>query len=134
MTRYLLDTNAFSHAARGRLSSFRSRFEAVDLNDVAVSVITEAELLFGLVRRPLAHELARSIHTLLRKIEILPWTSESARIYAELRFTLERRGQPMSAMDMMIAAQALAEDATLVTNDSAFRRISGLRVEDWTTP
>jgi tRNA(fMet)-specific endonuclease VapC len=132
VTRYLLDTNAFSQAAKGRLSGFKSRFDAIDLGDVAVSVITEAELLFGLVRRPLAHELANSVHALLRKIEILPWTSESAKIYAELRFTLERRGQPMSAMDMMIAAHVLAEDAILVTNDAAFRRIERLRAEDWT--
>jgi tRNA(fMet)-specific endonuclease VapC len=132
VNRYLLDTNAFSHAVRGRLSGFKSRFEAVDLGDVAVSVITEAELLFGLARRPLAHDLAQSVHALLRKIEVLPWTSESAKIYAGLRFTLERRGQPMSAMDLMIAAHAIAEDAILVTNDAAFRRIERLRIEDWT--
>lgn len=131
MKRYLLDTNAFSQAVRGRFSGFKSRFDAVDLGEIAVSVITEAELLFGLARRPLAHELANSVHALLNKVEILPWTSDSAKIYAELRFALERRGQPMSAMDMMIAAHALAEDATLVSNDAAFRRIERLRVEDW---
>ncbi|MGH9586868.1 MAG: type II toxin-antitoxin system VapC family toxin [Acidobacteriaceae bacterium] len=128
----MLDTNAFSQAARGTLSAFKARFESVDLDVVAVSVITEAELLFGLIRRPLAHQLAASVHTLLSKITIFPWTSESAGIYATLRFTLERKGLPMSAMDMMIAAHALAEDAILVTNDKAFHRIERLRIEDWT--
>jgi len=132
MTRYLLDTNAFSHAIKGTLSSFSDRFAVVYLDDVAISVITEAELLFGLARRPLAHELARAVHELLRRITILPWTSNAAKHYADLRFALEAKGQPMGAMNMMIAAHALAEDAVLVTNDAAFRRIELIKLEDWT--
>jgi tRNA(fMet)-specific endonuclease VapC len=134
MTRYLLDTNAFSHAVKGTLSNFSDRFAAVALEDVAVSVITEAELLFGLVRRPQAHELSRAVHELLSRIAILPWTSNAAKQYADLRFALEAKGQPIGAMDMMIAAHALAEDAVLVTNDAAFRRIERLKLEDWARP
>jgi tRNA(fMet)-specific endonuclease VapC len=132
MIRYLLDTNAFSHALKGTLSTFSDRFTAVALEDVAVSVITEAELLFGLARRPLAHELSRAVHELLGRITILPWTPEAAEQYARLRFALETQGQPIGAMDLMIAAHALAEDAVLVTNDAAFRRIERLKLEDWT--
>lgn len=132
MIAYLLDTNAFSKAVCRQSPAFSGRFESIPLAEVGISVITEAELLFGLARRPQAHTLAQSVHALLHKITILPWKSESASQYANLRADLERRGQPMDDMDMMIAAQALAEDAILVTNDAAFRRIDRLRIEDWT--
>ena len=133
MILYLFDTNAFSTAIRKSSLHFNRRFDATYLPDVAISVITEAELLFGLARRPQAHTLAASVHTLLLKITILPWTSHAARHYSTIRADLERKGQPMDDMDMMIAAHALAEDAVLVTNDAAFRRIDRLRIEDWTT-
>jgi tRNA(fMet)-specific endonuclease VapC len=132
MIRYLLDTNAISHALRKVLPDFNDRFEQIDRADMAVSVITEAELLFGLARRPEARTLASTVAALLEKITILPWTSACAAHYAAIRAALEIAGRPMSVMDMMIAAHALAEDAILVTNDAAFRRIDRLRLEDWT--
>ena len=132
MSRYLLDTNAFSYAVRRAFVHFSRRFDAVNLDDVAISVITEAELLFGLARRPQAHALAASVESLLMRVAILPWNSNCARHYASIRAELERRGQPIGVLDMMIAAHALAEDAVLVTNDAAFRRIDHLKTEDWT--
>jgi tRNA(fMet)-specific endonuclease VapC len=131
MPSYLLDINAFSHAARGTSSLFNRRFESISLRDIAISVVSEAELLFGIARRPEAHVLAASIHGLLRRITILPWTSKCAAEYAVLRAQLEGRGTPMGNMDMMIAAHALAEDCIVVTNDAAFSRIGHLRTENW---
>jgi tRNA(fMet)-specific endonuclease VapC len=133
MSRYLLDTNAFSHAIRGTFPDFNRRFESTSLADIGISVVSEAELLFGLARRPQARTLALTVTSLLKKIVILPWTSPAAKAYAELRTSLEQKGQPISHADMMIAAHAIAEDAILVTNDAAFRRIDRLKVEDWTT-
>jgi tRNA(fMet)-specific endonuclease VapC len=132
MIRYLLDTNAFSYAVRDSYTRFSRRFESVRLDEIGISVITEAELLFGLARRPEARTLARSVNALLRRIRILPWTSEAAKRYAGIRAELERQGRRMEDLDVMIAAHALAEDAILVTNDAAFQRISYLKTEDWT--
>lgn len=132
MIRYLLDTNIFSYAARSSFPHFNRHFESIPLAYMAVSVITEAELLYGLARRPQAHVLAASVHRLLKKLTILPWDSEAAKSYAIVRADLETIGQPMSSLDTMIAAQALAENVILVTNDAAFRRIRGLKLEDWT--
>lgn len=134
MIRYLLDTNAVSYLIRRAPQHFSARFESSYLSQSAISVVTEAELLFGLARRPQARTLARAVHALLQKIVIVPWTSDSARIYAEIRAGLESRGKPMEDLDMMIAAEALVQNATLVTNDAAFRRIEQLRIQDWTTP
>lgn len=132
MIRYLLDTNAFSYAVRDSYTRFSRSLESVRLDEIGISVITEAELLFGLARRPQAHKLARSVNALLRRIRILPWTSDAAKSYAEIRAELERQGQRMEDLDVMIAAHALAEDAILVTNDAAFQRIMHLKTENWT--
>jgi tRNA(fMet)-specific endonuclease VapC len=65
-------------------------------------------------------------------MDVLPWDSEAAWQYAELRAAMERRGKPMGNLDMMIAAHALAAQAVLVTNDHVFRQVKQLKIEDWT--
>jgi tRNA(fMet)-specific endonuclease VapC len=132
MIRYLLDANAVSYIIRKASPHLSLRFESSHIATSAISVVTEAELLSGLARRPEAHALATSVHNLLGKIAIVPWSSNSARLYAEIRADLERRGQRMDDMDIMIAAEALAQNAILVTADVAFRRIDRLKVEAWT--
>jgi tRNA(fMet)-specific endonuclease VapC len=68
----------------------------------------------------------------LLRVESLPWDTSSARQCGDLRAPLERTGSAMGNLDMMIAAQALACEAVLVTSDRVFRRVKGLPVEDWT--
>lgn len=101
---------------------------------IAISVITEAELRFGLARRPEAAQLKVAVEEFLLRVEILPWDSSAAQRYAALRAALERAGEPMGNLDMMIATQALAAQAVLVTSDRAFHRIRRLKIEDWTKP
>ena len=99
--------------------------------EVGISVVTEAELRFGVARRPDAATLQRVVEEFLLRVEVLPWNSEAAREYARIRVALEKDGQPMGNMDLMIAVQALAAGAVLVTHDHVFRRVKGLKVEDW---
>jgi tRNA(fMet)-specific endonuclease VapC len=79
-------------------------------------------------------QLGTIVKEFLLRLTILPWDSEAAQEYEQLRATLERQGQPMGNLDMMIGAQALASGLILVTNDHAFDRIKKLKVEDWTKP
>ena len=72
------------------------------------------------------------MNALLAAIDVLPWTSATARRYGTLRADLERQGRPLSALDLMIAAHAAEHDMTLVTHDLAFGAVPGLRIEDWT--
>jgi len=104
----------------------------VPVSEVGISVITEAELRFGVARLPQATRLAAVVEEFLLRVEVLPWTSEAARRHAHLRAALEQHGEPMGNLDLMIAAQALAEGLILVSNDRVFRRVKGLKVEDWT--
>jgi len=106
----------------------------VSMARVAISAVTEAELRFGVARRPGATRLQTAIEEFLLRVEALPWGSDAARQYAHVRAALERDGEPMGSLDLMIAAHALAAQAVLVTNDSAFRRIKHLKIEDWSRP
>lgn len=126
---YLLDTNAASALIRGRVTPELQQL-LID-HSACISVITEAELRFGAVRRPEATRLATAIAVFLQNTPVLPWTSATAQAYAELRTLMEKAGVGLSAMDLLIAAQAKAEDCTLVSGDGAFVHVPGLRVLDW---
>src|SRR5579872_3286312 len=125
--RYLLDTNTCSYIIKGNRPHVRDNIMKVPLSDV-----TEAELRFGVVCLPEPRKLALVVEEFLLRLEILPWASDEARLYARLRATLEREGHSLGNLDMMIAAQALAADALLVTSDRAFKRVNGLRIDNWT--
>jgi len=130
--RYLLDTNTASYIIKGSHPAVDRRLSRVPAERIVISTVTEGELRFGAARRPEATHLHSLIENFFLRVAILPWDSEAARQYGELRADLEGRGQPIGNVDTMIAAHALALDAVLVTSDRAFRRIRGLIVEDWT--
>ena len=130
---YLLDTNTVSFILKGN-ARVRQHLVGVPMEQVTLSVVTEAELRFGLARRPEATRLRIAVEEFLLRVEILPWDSTAARSYAELRAELERGGTSMGNLDMMIAAHALATRAVLVSSDRAFTKVKGLKVEDWTKP
>lgn len=128
---YLLDTNMASFVIKGSVPRVRQRLIRLPMRDVAISAVTEAELLFGVARRPEATRLKSIVEEFLRRVDVLAWDSPAARAYADLRAVLERTGTPMGNLDLMIAAHALAADAVLVSNDRVFRTVKGLNVEDW---
>jgi|ERR1700722_6577154 tRNA(fMet)-specific endonuclease VapC len=130
--RYLLDTNIASYAIKGNVPHVRERLLKVPMPEVGISVVTEAELRFGVARKPQAVQLRRAVDEFLVRVEILPWDSQAAIQCAALRSELEESGIPVANFDLMIAAHAITVDATLVTHDRVFRRIKGLSVEDWT--
>ena len=128
----MLDTNTVSSLLKGQRNLI-ARLNAEAPERICLSVVTEAELLFGVSKRPQARTLRAAVDELLAAIDILPWTSATARRYGTLRAELERRGKPLSPLDLMIAAHAVEHDAILASSDRAFGAVPGLRVEDWTT-
>ncbi len=129
--RYLLDTNTASFIIKGN-AAVRRRLARVPMAQLAISAVTEAELRFGVARRPEATNLQRVVEEFFLHVAILPWDSAAAQHYAHLRASLERDGHPIGNLDTMIAAHALAAGAVLVSNDHAFARIHKLKLEDWT--
>lgn len=131
--RYLLDTNTISYAASGRSPAALRRISQQPTGNVLISVVSYAEVRYGLERRPDATRLRRATDALFAEAAIMPWTQATADAYAQLRFAMERTGRALAPLDMLIAAHALEAGATLVSNDRAFRHVPGLTVEDWTT-
>jgi tRNA(fMet)-specific endonuclease VapC len=130
--RYMLDTNTVSYAIKGDPRPVRDRLKAVPKAHVALSVFTQAELLYGLARKPHARRIRIEVEAFLRDLEILPWNSAAAASYGEVRAAQERKGRTLSHEDLMIASHALALGLTLATSDRAFSFVDGLKTEDWT--
>lgn len=132
--RYLLDTNMASYVIKGNVPHVRDNLQKVPMSEVGISTVTEAELRFGVQRKPQASRLQLMVEEFLLRVEIVAWDSAAAVQYAKLRSSLEDSGTPMGNLDMMIASQAIAIDATLVSHDRVFQRIKQLRLEDWAKP
>ncbi|MFN8095042.1 MAG: type II toxin-antitoxin system VapC family toxin [Vicinamibacteria bacterium] len=130
--RYLLDTNVVSFHIRGSSAALQGRLRRIKAASVALSVVTEMEIRFGLARNP-GLRIAPLVEQFLDAMTILPLDSDVARAYGRIRSELETEGRPIGPLDTMIAAHAVSVGATLVTNDvREFRRVRGLRVADWT--
>ena len=131
---YLLDTNIASYVIKGNIPQVRQRLLRVPMAEVSISVVTEAELRFGVAKKPEAVRLKIAVEEFLLRVDVLPWDSEAAKHYAQVRSALERTGNPMGNLDIMIAAHALSTQAVLVTNDRVFRQVKQVKIEDWTKP
>jgi tRNA(fMet)-specific endonuclease VapC len=134
-TLYMLDTNTVGDIVSGRSKAARLTMSQItEHSPLAISVITEAELLYGLARKPEAIRLRAGVEAFLSAVQILPWDSAAARAYGTLRARMSTAGKSLSNLDMLIAAHALAMDAILITRDSAFSQIEALRpVVNWAT-
>lgn len=129
--RFLLDTNIVSELVRNPYGRVRMRIDFAGVDNVSVSVITAAELHFGAARSG-SPELLSRIATALSLITVEALPVEAAPHYGRARLLLQRRGQPIGANDLWIAAHALATDAVVVTNNvREFVRVDGLTCQNW---
>ena len=131
---YLLDTNILIYLIKNQPPSLAQRVDALPETDtLCMSFVTWAELLKGAERSTRKTEVLRRLNALARQVPVrYPADSAICRHYAEQATRLREAGTLIGANDLWIACHALAEDATLVThNTREFRRIAGLRVEDW---
>lgn len=132
---YMLDTNTASYIIKGEPAVIRERLRNVPMANVCVSAITEAELLRGVAKKPEAKHLPVVVKEFLLRVEILPWDSDAANAYAQLRTACENEGKPLGNMDMLIAAHSVAVGAVLITNDKAFYNVEHhLMLDDWSKP
>lgn len=128
---YVLDTNTVSYFFRGE-GGVAEKLLATPPRDVALSAVTSYELRFGVARVPRAKRLAVQLEALLAWITVLPFDDSVAQVAAKIRAELERAGQPIGPLDVLIAATSLAANGVLITRNIAeFRRIPGLKLQNW---
>jgi tRNA(fMet)-specific endonuclease VapC len=128
---YLLDTNILSHLVRQPQGPVADHIADVGEANVLTSVIVACELRYGAAKRG-SRKLTRQVEAVLSAMTIRPLESDIERVYASIRVALERKGTPIGAHDMLIAAHARAVDAVCVTDNVAeFRRVPALKIENW---
>ncbi len=129
----MLDTDIASYIIKGRSPTIEARLTALHPFAVCISVITRAELLFGLKRLQPDHRIHIAVRQFLKIVRVLSWDAEAADFYADLRHQLGSTGQLIGELDMMIAAHSLASAAVLVTNNlKHYQRINApLTIDNW---
>jgi len=128
---YLLDTNIVSDIVRRPQGKSVAQLAKVGSDAVFTSIVVAAELRFGAIRRQSA-TLTTQLELVLGSLRVLPLETPADEFYGEIRCDLERRGLPIGPNDLLIAAHAIAQDATLVTdNEREFARIKDLKIENW---
>jgi predicted nucleic acid-binding protein len=133
MMHYLLDTNIISYFIKGINASLVQRMQAgVDAQDMAISVITRAELRYGVEMMNKFDKRRKRIDLLLEELPAIPWSIKAADEFGRIRAHLHRQGTPNGDLDTQIAAHALAEKLILVTHNTRhFENVPNLKLEDW---
>ena len=129
--RFLLDTNIVSDLVRNPQGRTSAKIAELGEDTVATSIIVAAELRYGAAKKG-SQRLAAQLETILAALEVIPLEAPADATYGATRVALEAAGTPIGANDLLIAAQSLALDMVLVTNNEReFGRVRGLKIENW---
>jgi tRNA(fMet)-specific endonuclease VapC len=132
MTLYMLDTDTCAFILRRSSPTLLARIQAVPLQQQAASVITLAELLYGVQVSSKKKANRAAVDELMRHLTVVEWSRDAAEHYAEIRADLKKKGQLIGSNDLLIAAHARSTGAVVVTNNvKDFGRVKGLEVENW---
>lgn len=130
---YLLDTNICIYAINGKHPRLSRRLLTVHPNDIFISSVTVGELEYGAAKSRWGSRTRQIMYAFLANFTILPFTEKDAVLFGRLRAELAAAGTPIGAYDLMIAAQGLSGNVTVVThNIREFSRVPGIVLEDWT--
>jgi tRNA(fMet)-specific endonuclease VapC len=128
----MLDTNTCIAIIKRKPPQALKRLQTFQVGDIGISWVTLAELEFGVAKSQHQEKNQAALDEFVLPLELAIFDREAARIYGRVRATLEKKGTPVGALDMMIGAHALALGVTLATNNTReFSRIKGLTVVDW---
>lgn len=129
---FLIDTNICIHIMNKRPIEVIHRFKGMEVGQIGISTITVSELSYGASKSNLRKQNFKRLEEFLAPFEIIPYNQNAAKYYGEIRSQLETQGNIIGPLDLLIAAHALSENLTLVTNnEKEFERIKSLKVENW---
>ncbi len=130
--KYLIDTNICIYIMNKRPVAVIEKFKKFEIGEIGISTITVSELQYGAAKSTYRKENEVRLEQFLAPLEILTYDQTAARVYGDIRFQLEKRGQPIGPLDLLIAAHAVSQNLVLVTNNiKEFDRIKKLKVENW---
>ncbi len=128
----MLDTNVCIYLIKEHPPSVLERFASHAVGDIGISVMTLAELEYGASKSSRPARNREALDQFISPLEVASFDRRATAAYGNLRSTLEKKGQSIGSMDLLIAAHALSLDVRLVTrNVREFGRVPGLSVEDW---
>lgn len=132
--KYLLDTDVFSLMVKGQDEAINTRLQTLEKGDAVLSVITTGEYFYGVAHAPVSALREKRAKRLIDFFGVLPVDPEVAAIYGSIRADLRAKGTPIGPNDLWLAAHAKAHGLIMVTrNTREFKRVKGLKVEDWTS-
>jgi len=130
--RFLLDTDTCIYLIKKKPPSVIEKLRACQAGDVGISAVTVAELRYGASKSQRIQQNHEALDLFLAPFEVVTFDETAAAAYGEIRAQLEKAGQPIGPLDMLIAAHAKGMNVALVTNNvGEFKRVKGLKVETW---
>jgi len=131
--KFMLDTNICIYIIRQKTPKVLKHFKAYSVGDIGISSITLAELGFAVEKSQHIQKNQEALDAFVLPLEIADFDEKAAMVYGVIRAELEKAGNPIGSMDMLIGAHAMSLDLTLVTNNTReFQKIKHLKVVDWT--
>jgi tRNA(fMet)-specific endonuclease VapC len=128
---YLIDTDIIVYSIKGNLK-VQQRFREKEAIPKAISIITYGELLYGAKKSSQPEKNAAIVYRLAEIFPVVGITRSVIEAFAEIKRSLEIRGERLADLDLLIASTALSLNYTLVTNNTQhFQRIKGLKLENW---
>jgi tRNA(fMet)-specific endonuclease VapC len=130
--KFMLDTNICIYLIKQKPPKVLKYFRAYSVGEIGISSITVAELRFGVAKSQHIQKNGEALDAFVLPLEIVAFDEKAAKVYGDIRAVLEKAGNPIGSMDMLIGAHALSLGITLVTNNvREFKKIKNLKVVDW---
>ena len=129
---FLIDTNICIYIMNNNPPEVIQKFKSMDLGQVGISSITVSELHYGVSKSRHLKQNMKRLEEFLIPFEIFPYDENASRYYGKIRYQLEKQGNVIGPLDLLIAAHALSKDLILITNnEKEFTRIKSLKIENW---
>ena len=129
---FLIDTNICIYIMNDHPPQIIQKFKEIGIGNICISSITVSELQFGVFKSKQIKKNIKRLEEFLSPFEILSYDENASTFYGKIRSSLEKQGTVIGPLDMLIAAHALSENLTVITNnEKEFKRVKSLKVENW---
>ena len=128
---YMLDTNTLIYFFKG-IGNVAKNLFASSPKEIGIPAIVLYELAYGIAKSTSPKKRIKQLEEMCLLVEVLPFEEKAAKASADIRASLEKKGTPIGAYDILIAGTALSKQGILITNNTKeFKRIPKLKIENW---